>query len=79
MNNEQLQTFIAAQLPAQTHIEVSGDGNHFDIVVVSDELFSSKSRLQRQQLLNKILKELIQAGTVHAVNYDLRTSLEHNK
>ena len=50
---EQIKQFIAAGLPCE-HVEVSGDGQHFEAVVVSAE-FRGKSKVQQHQLVYRAL------------------------
>ncbi|KAJ1927632.1 BolA-like protein, partial [Linderina pennispora] len=57
---------LMAELPA-THVEVldvsGGCGSMFQAIVVS-EAFDGKSRLQRQRLVNEVLKE--EMKSIHA-------------
>jgi acid stress-induced BolA-like protein IbaG/YrbA len=46
---------------------VTGDGRHFDAIVISPE-FSGKSRIQKQQLVYATLGETIANGTLHAIS-----------
>ena len=46
---EDVKRYIADNLNCQ-FVEVSGDGHHFEAVIVS-ELFRGKSRVQRHQLV----------------------------
>lgn len=49
VNPDSIRQSIEAGL-ACTHVEVSGDGHHFEAVVVS-EAFAGKSRVQQHQLV----------------------------
>ncbi|KAI8326328.1 bola-like protein [Martensiomyces pterosporus] len=63
---EQVREKLISQLPA-SHVEVldvsGGCGSMFQAIVVSDE-FEGKSRLQRQRLVNAVLKD--EMATIHA-------------
>lgn len=60
-----------------THLDVSGDGRHFDAVVVSDE-FVSKPLLERHRMIYTALGELMKEE-VHALSMKLYTKLEWEK
>lgn len=64
MSPEQLKQLIQEKLACQ-HIEVSGDGRHFEAIIVSD-LFEGKLPVKRQQLVYAVLGEKITDGDVHA-------------
>ena len=65
ISNEQLEQQLK-ELPGVVHVEVSGDGYHYHLVLVSD-VFISKSKVARQQWVYKQLKEYITAGSLHAL------------
>jgi acid stress-induced BolA-like protein IbaG/YrbA len=48
-------------------VEVSGEGSHFDIVVVGD-VFEGLNAVKKQQLIYAIINEHIASGAIHAVN-----------
>lgn len=48
------------------HIEIDGDGYHYQILVVSDS-FQGLNRLNRQKLIYKALKEHVASGELHAL------------
>ncbi len=56
------------------YLDVTGDGRHFDAVVVSDE-FIEKSRLQRHRLIYTALGEKMKEE-VHALSMKLYTIQE---
>lgn len=60
-----------------THLDVSGDGRHFDAVVVSDE-FLDKSRVARHRLVYDALGEKMKEE-VHALSLKLYTCSEWEK
>lgn len=57
-----------------SYLKVTGDGQHFEAVIVSDE-FAGLSRIQRQQRVNKALGERI-TGDIHALSMKTFTSQE---
>jgi acid stress-induced BolA-like protein IbaG/YrbA len=57
---------------------VDGDGAHFRAFVVSP-VFSGKSRLQKQQLVNDTVKAQLLDGTLHALSIKTFTPEEWDK
>ena len=57
-----------------TFLKVTGDGQHFEAVVVSEE-FAGLSRIQRQQRVNKALGTRI-TGDIHALSMKTFTPQE---
>ena len=74
MHPEQLQKMIAAGLPCE-HLQVDGDGHHFEAVIVSAE-FVGKSRVQRQQRVNEVLRGHFNSGELHALSMKTHTPEE---
>ena len=70
---ESIQQGIAQGI-STTHLSVSGDGQHFEAIVVSDE-FSGKSRIARQQLVYKTLGDRMN-GEIHALSMKTYTPEE---
>ncbi len=62
---EDLQGWIAAGLECE-HLEVSGDGRHFDALIVS-RLFDGKRLVQRHQLVYSALGDRMREE-VHALS-----------
>ena len=58
------------------HIEVSIDGSHVNVLVVSSE-FEGLRPVKKQQLVYAELSPLIADGTLHAVNMQTLTPSEH--
>jgi acid stress-induced BolA-like protein IbaG/YrbA len=58
------------------HVEVSGDGQHFQALVVSEE-FSGRSRVQRHQLVYAALGERMREE-IHALSMRTLTPAEWN-
>ena len=71
---QQIKIWIGAGLPCE-HIEVAGDGQHFEAVIVSGE-FAGLGRVQRQQRINALLKERFDSGELHALTMQTLTPEE---
>jgi acid stress-induced BolA-like protein IbaG/YrbA len=61
----QIKTWIEAGLACE-HVEVRGDGHHFEAVIVSPA-FRGKSRVQQHQLVYAALGERMRAE-IHALS-----------
>ena len=59
------------------YLDVTGDGRHFDAVVVSDE-FIGKTRIMRHRYVHNILDTLLKQE-VHALSMKLYTQEEWSK
>ena len=66
MQSEQVEKLIADGLSCE-ELQVQGDGEHFEALVVSS-LFAGKSRVQRQQLVNAVLRPYFDSGELHALS-----------
>ncbi|MCG6860307.1 MAG: BolA/IbaG family iron-sulfur metabolism protein [Chromatiaceae bacterium] len=66
METEIVAKLIRDGMPG-AQVEVSGDGSHFEAVVVSD-LFAGKSLIQRQRLVMATVKPQIESGELHALS-----------
>jgi acid stress-induced BolA-like protein IbaG/YrbA len=69
----QVQSYIAQGLACE-HVEVSGDGHHFEAIIVSGE-FRDKSRVQKHQLVYKALGDRMRAE-IHALSMQTLTPEE---
>ncbi len=56
-------------------VEVSGEGNRFELRVVSDT-FEGLGRVKRQQAVYGAIRQHIQSGAVHAVTIRALTPAE---
>jgi acid stress-induced BolA-like protein IbaG/YrbA len=74
MTAEELQSLIAAGLPCQ-HLEVSGDGRHWEAVVVSAE-FEGRRLIQRHQRVYATLGARMHTDEVHALSMKTYTPAE---
>ena len=70
---EQVKQYIEQGMPCE-FVEVSGDGAHFEAVIVSSA-FAGKSRVQRHQLVYAALGERMRAE-VHALSMKTLTPAE---
>ncbi|OGT28496.1 MAG: BolA family transcriptional regulator [Gallionellales bacterium RIFOXYD2_FULL_52_7] len=66
--------FNIAQGMATEHLSVTGDGQHFEAIVVS-EAFAGKNRLQRHQLVYQTLGDRMH-GEIHALSMKTYTTQE---
>lgn len=66
METEAVAQLIRAGLP-DAEVEVSGDGSHFDAVVVSDT-FEGLSPIKKQRLVMDTVKDQIASGELHALS-----------
>ena len=74
MEPDQIKQLLLSRL-ADCEVEVSGDGRHFDIVVVGD-IFSGLSPVKKQQVVYGALQAEIADGSIHAVNMKTLTRAE---
>jgi acid stress-induced BolA-like protein IbaG/YrbA len=62
---QQIESWIKESFPCE-HVEVAGDGQHFEAVIVS-AAFRGKSRVQQHQLVYGALGERMRAE-IHALS-----------
>ncbi|NTV69338.1 MAG: BolA/IbaG family iron-sulfur metabolism protein [Azonexaceae bacterium] len=74
MHPDQIKQLIQAGMACE-YLDLDGDGQHFQATVVSNE-FAGKNRVQRQQHVNKILKEKFDSGELHALSFKTLTPEE---
>ena len=60
---------------AEAEVEVTGEGNRFDVRVTS-AAFSGLSRVKQQQLVYEAIGDLIRDGTVHAVTIRTQAAVD---
>jgi len=65
---------LIAQGIACAHLEVSGDGAHFEALIVS-EAFTGKSRVARHQMVNRALGSQM-GNEIHALSMKTLTPAE---
>ena len=66
MEPDAVAALISAGMPG-SEVTVTGDGQHFEAVVVSPE-FAGKSLLERQRLVMATVAAEIQSGQLHALS-----------
>ncbi len=76
MHSEQIKKIIAEGLPCEG-LHVEGDGEHFEALLVSSE-FVGKSRVQRQQMVNAVLRPYFDSGELHALSMKTLTPDERS-
>jgi len=74
MDPEALAQLLRERMP-DFEVEVSGDGRHFEVVVIGDG-FEGLRALKRQQMVYAALKQEIAGGSVHAVQMRTLTTAE---
>jgi len=62
----QIESWIRDGLSCE-HLEVVGDGRHFEALIVSSS-FTGLSRVQRQQRVNALLKPHFETELLHALS-----------
>jgi acid stress-induced BolA-like protein IbaG/YrbA len=67
---QQLREYIATGLPCE-HVEVDGDGHHFEALIVSSE-FAGRSRVQRHQRVYAALGDRMREE-IHALSMQTLT------
>lgn len=66
MHSEQIKKILADGLPCE-ELQVDGDGDHFEALLVSAQ-FAGKSRVRRQQMVNALLRSYFDSGELHALS-----------
>lgn len=74
MHPDQIKQIILAGL-ACDYLELDGDGQHFQAIIVSPE-FIGKNRVQRQQRVNQVLRDRFDSGELHALSFKTLTPEE---
>lgn len=74
MTASELESIIAAGLACQ-HLEVTGDGRHWEAVIVSPE-FEGRRLIQRHQRVYATLGERMRTDEVHALSMRTFTPAE---
>ena len=74
MHPDEIKRLIAASLACE-RLDVAGDGEHFEALIVSEQ-FAGKSRVARQQMVNALLRERFDSGKLHALSMKTMTPQE---
>ena len=72
MENQEVERLIEAGMPG-CKATVTGDGRHFEAVVVSKE-FEGKTPLQRQRMVMQTVRAQIDSDELHALSIRTLTS-----
>ena len=67
---DQIKSYIQSGMPCD-HVEVSGDGHHFEAVIVS-ALFRGKNKVQQHQVVYKVLGDRMREE-IHALSMQTLT------
>lgn len=74
MHPDQIKQYILAGMNCD-YLELDGDGQHFQALVVSAE-FAGLNRVQRQQRVYRTLQEKLATGELHALSFKTLTPEE---
>lgn len=77
MNPDDVKALIAAGLP-DCQVQVSGDGSHFETIVIGD-IFADMSPVKKQQAVYATVKDRITSGELHALSIKTYTPEEWEK
>ncbi len=72
MHPDKVKALIEAGLPG-AKVEVTGDGRHFEAVVVS-EVFEGKTLIQQHRMVKATVKAEIASDDLHALSIKTRVS-----
>jgi len=75
MNTETLRALLSSQLKDCQVTVNSEDNHHFDAVIISQH-FTSHNTLERQQMVYKIVGDVIKSGELHAFSMKTYTPQE---
>jgi acid stress-induced BolA-like protein IbaG/YrbA len=76
MSPDEIKAIINAGMET-THVEVAGDGRHFDVLIVSPA-FEGLRPVKKQQLVYALLNDRISDGSLHAINMKTLTPTEYD-
>lgn len=74
VDNDSLTARLAQSFP-EDHIEISGDGYHFEALIVSTR-FAGKRPVARQQLVYAAVNDWLASGELHALSMRCHTPEE---
>lgn len=74
MGTDELKQILESRLD-DCDVQVTGDGSHFELVVIGD-VFEGMRAVKKQQLVYATINEEIANGSVHAVNMKIFTKAE---
>jgi acid stress-induced BolA-like protein IbaG/YrbA len=74
LDPKQIEAWIREGLEC-SQLAVEGDGRHFEALIISTA-FAGLSRVQRQQRVNKVLREHFESEVLHALSMQCLTPEE---
>lgn len=74
LDPRQIEDWIRSGLACE-HLSVTGDGRHFEALIVSSA-FAGLSRVQRQQRVNDVLRAHFETEILHALSMRCLTPAE---
>jgi len=74
MESDKIRSLIEESLPG-SHVTVTGDGRHFDALVVS-EAFAGKTLIQRHRMVLDAVHDRIASEELHAISIKAKTPAE---
>ncbi len=74
MQPQQVKDLLVQEF-TECEVTVSGEGNHYDILIVG-EVFAGLRAVKKQQMVYAVLRGLIADGSMHAVNIRTYTPAE---
>ena len=63
---QQVKTMIQEQFP-EAQVEVAGDGEHFEAIIVSPE-FEGKTRVKQHQMVYAAVNDAMASEVIHALS-----------
>lgn len=63
---QQIETMIRDRFP-DAEVNVAGDGEHFEALIVS-EAFAGKNRVQQHQMVYAVVREAMNSNVIHALS-----------
>ncbi|MDJ0532154.1 MAG: BolA/IbaG family iron-sulfur metabolism protein [Xenococcaceae cyanobacterium MO_207.B15] len=66
INPQQVKTMIQEQFP-EAQVEVAGDGEHFEAVIVSPK-FEGKSKVKQHQMVYAAVNDAMASEVIHALS-----------
>ena len=63
---QEVETMIQTKLP-NAQVQVAGDGEHFEAIIVSDE-FAGKTKVKQHQMVYAAVQEAMSSDTIHALS-----------
>jgi len=77
METSEIKTLIESGLP-DTDVTITGDGSHFQAIVVGD-CFEGKSMVQQQKMVYATINSHITSGAIHALTIKAYTPEQWKK